>query len=422
MDIAGEWTIEYVDSPNELHDSGEKGSFVLLDGKLTGKDQYGSSIDGAYTLKGAAISARVRVTSEDEDYEFIFDDVPNPFTLDIKGVYSSPDSFLCEGVVRENRKHKLVIRGSRKTEVDEKSDSRISSEPVDVNFDFGRSNLEVVPPATFRAQDLKKLFAVLLNVSEHAANLEVAALQKADNQSNADFEKLKRYVRDLCRLRVFVTSADGDMFSSYDEGIFESPTVPRDLKLIVFDSSPDFQYQAKRRPENWTRLELDLSKPKILDLNLSPSESTPNGSSLVVEGSDSTWANLSFQRIRNVMKESYSHRGWLHQKNVFDIYFLVCVLPLTYLVLTRIEIGFSNFFLSLSRFQYFFTFIYIFLLITYCFRIFFNYTRSVFPYIEIDSDRSNRNLTRIVWGIITTSVAGGLVWSLFTYIAKVLAA
>ncbi len=269
---------------------------------------------------------------------------------------------------------------------------------------FGTNLAEPVKTSKFDAKLMKSLFAELESASVAAAKLQSGKLEKTPDQTPKQFKELKEYGENLCRLKVFITTNDGDQFSAYESTIFDDPRIPSSIKLIVFDSSPDHFVRLNQRPANWIRLELDLTKPVLLDFTISPSASTLNQSNFFISGEDGDWSKATHARLNRVLSESRRSLGFLHGRNVYDFYFMILGFPLCFLLLLRIN---GLIYPVLDRlpnaFFSYLVLIFILLLLANLFRLFFNYTRWVFPYIQLDWGR--KRVAEVIWFFVFAPVA-----------------
>ena len=287
----------------------------------------------------------------------------------------------------------------------------------DVKTPFqGKSYTDVISTSYFDIRSMKSLFAILEALSKEAAELHIKTLVKQENQSRTDFNAMKEYGKGLLKLKVFITSDEGDVYSAYDQSLFDDANIPSSLKSIVFDSSPDHLSALNKRPNNWLRLELNLSRSIILDLTASPSEPTQNGSILMIEGADNNWTTTALTKIRKALSDYKTNRGLLHQRNVYDVYIFAFGLPIVFVILSRLNDALGNFLSSLNSIQQTFVFIYFFLLSLAVFRLFFNYARWVFPYIEFDMGKGKRKLHRTIWWFVFSTIVAGITWQSTVFI------
>jgi len=284
---------------------------------------------------------------------------------------------------------------------------------------FGTNLAEPVKTSKFDVKLMKSLFAELETASKTAAKLQSAKFVKQDGQTAKQFREMKQYAEDLCRLKVFITSNEGDQFWSYDSSIFDDPRIPSSIKLIVFDSSPDHMVKLNQRPNNWIRLELDLAKPVLLDFTISPSAPTMNGSNFLIVSDDGSWSKATHTGLQRILAQARTGLGFLHGRNVYDFYFLALGFPLCFLLLLRINAVVDSFLARLpNTFFSYSVLIFIFILLSNLFRLFFNYTRWVFPYIQLDWGK--KRIAQIAWLVVFAPVAGLTIQQAWAAIARFL--
>ncbi len=285
---------------------------------------------------------------------------------------------------------------------------------------FGTNRTELVPTACFSVESMKSLFAVVTGLSADAREIEFAKLTPQPKQSLKEFNQIKTTSEALFVPKIFLTTYESEMFSSSDPSIFDDPKIPVSVKLIVIDSCPEYMVQLNRRPANWLRIELDLTKPEIFDLNLGPSEPTPNQSNFVINGQDGNWSRSAHSKLTQALSEARTHRSILHRRNIYDIYILFGVFPIIFFLFLRITPLASPHLDQLPDLNRFLLFFWIFILLITLFRIAFNYTRWVFPYIEFVGRNHRKHWTQLIWAAITVPIIGGLVWQAFVSLSDFL--
>lgn len=249
-------------------------------------------------------------------------------------------------------------------------------------------------------EDLYKLFQILQERSHAAGNIEVSNYKKMD-QSDEDYEKDKKNLKEGFDLKLAIVSADGKELSGNFKDIFDSPNFPDQIKSIYVNSEAPLKVRYNYYPANSFQLFLDFSKPDLFNLSFMPSQATPNESNIEVQGFDPTWSHGVFSEFDNFVKSHPSKMTWLHRHSIYDLLVWGLGLPFGFwmsyrfsCILTKIFGGFSSFVLNGS-------YIYVFLASLMIFRLLFHYARWVWPLVEHKSSNNKAIKHQVVLGAIT---------------------
>ncbi len=281
---------------------------------------------------------------------------------------------------------------------------------------------EYLPTCVLDTAFFKKLYENIDAINQEATKLEITALEKGPDQSDKDFEKLKEYATNLCKLRVLIYGSKGEFLSSESVSVFESSSFPDALNSVIFDNSLDFNFQVKRNPRHSIRIEFDFTKPQVFNLSENPSLPTPNKSSITVQGENEQWVDWAFGKAKSLIEARKTNRGWLHLRyHIYDVLVWFFILPLTLWNLYKIETRYAPSIQTLSKVLQVAIYIYTFVIILYAFRMIFNYSRWVFPYMELSSSiKTGATKHRIILGAILTSLVVALIRDFVKYVIPLL--
>ncbi len=240
-----------------------------------------------------------------------------------------------------------------------------------------------IPSCTFDVAYLKKLFEILNDINREAAQLEISKLNKTPGQSDSDFEKLKELAISLYKINIEIFGSKGEYIISESPEVFGEAHLPDYVTKVIFDNSVRFKMAVKSDPQFRVRVCLDFSKPPIFDFLSSPSYPTPNDSSIQVLGLNQTWVEGAYEKVMSSLKERKTSRQWLHQKNIYDLLVWFLFLPISFLNIYKIEKMFFTHISNLSTVFLVALYVYIFFTFLFIFRMFFNYSRWVFSYLEL---------------------------------------
>lgn len=252
-------------------------------------------------------------------------------------------------------------------------------------------------------EDIYNLFQILQERNHAAGDIEVSNFKKMD-QSDEDYEKNKKTIKEGFNLKTTIVSADGKELWGNFKDIFESPNFPDQIKSIYVNSEIPLKAGYNYSPANSFELFIDFSKPDLFNLSFLPSQATPNESNIAVQGFDATWTHGVFSEFNNFVKGCPSKMTWLHRHSVYDLLVWALGLPFGFWmsykfsgILTKIFGGFSSFVLNGS-------YVYVFLASLILFRLFFHYARWVWPLVEHKSSKNRAIKHQIVLGAIVVGI------------------
>jgi len=283
-----------------------------------------------------------------------------------------------------------------------------------------------LPSCTFDIKYLKKLFEILNDINKEAAEIELNDLNKryqqsTDEVSKEDFEKLQKDVSESYRIHIQIFGTKGEFITSDSSSIFEEEYLPDFITSIKFDNSFFYKSVFNRKPQSLINVDLDFSKPPLIDFVTSPSYPTPNNSIIQFLGENETWVEGSHEKVISSLKERKNRRLWLHRKNVYDLFLWLLVLPLSLWNLRKFDLLASEYLSKYSVVLIVGVYIYIFVVILNIFRFAFNYLRWLFPYLELKTSLKSRVIyNRIIFITIISAIACTLARDIFVCVIKFL--
>jgi hypothetical protein len=280
----------------------------------------------------------------------------------------------------------------------------------DVNVTNSASKKEF--SGSFDKEDLRKLFKLLQERLDSAAELEVANY-KQNELPDDQYQKNKETLRNGYKLLLTITGANGQRLYGTPQEILSSPNYPETIESVYINSAIVLKARENWVTRNSIEMFLDFSHPAILDFRLMPSGSTPNGSNFTVQGADATWVNGIFRELETFVNERTAPAPWLHRHTIYDLFLWVLGFPIAFWICFKassrlpapeVAGGFVRAALL----------VYIFLLVSVGFRTLFHYCRWVFPVFEYRRPRNRALAHRVLLGAITV----GLITSLIYDVAK----
>ena len=270
--------------------------------------------------------------------------------------------------------------------------------------------------ASFEKDDLRKLFHLLQERLDNAAELEVARFKKQDQMTNEQYEKAKGILRDGYKLRPTLVGESGQELYGLADEVLSSPNFPDAVKSVYINSAVWLKVRENYATRNAIELFLDFSRPEILNFNLIPSNRTPNNTNFNVQGADATWVNGVFHEIDGFVNGRKAQAPWIHGHTVYDLLlwlfgfpmaFWICFKAARWLPSPEIAGGFLRAALL----------VYLFLAVLVGFRTLFHYARWVYPIVKYRYPRSaglrHRALLAVLsLGILTILIYDVAKWAL----------
>ncbi|TFH42605.1 MAG: hypothetical protein E4G94_05995 [ANME-2 cluster archaeon] len=264
-------------------------------------------------------------------------------------------------------------------------------------------------------EDLLKLFQILQERSHAAGDIEVANFKKLD-QSDEDYEKNKKTLKEGFNLRPTIVSADGKELIGNFKDIFESPNFPDQIKSIYVNSEIPLKVGYNYYPANSFELFLDFSKPDLFNLSFLPSQATPNESNIAVQGYDATWSHGVFNEFNSFVKNCPSKMALLHRHSVYDFLVWILGLPFGFWMSYKFSGILNKIFGGLSSFVLNGSYVYVFLASLVFFRLLFHYARWVWPLVEHKSSKNRAIKHQIILG----AIALGILTAFFVDLIKII--
>jgi len=153
----------------------------------------------------------------------------------------------------------------------------------------------------------------------------------------------------------------------------------------------------------------------------SPSEATPNTSSIYIVGENETWTSGAYKNVIDSLQERSNKREWLHKTNIYDLFIWFIIIPLSFFSIYKIE--HFSFFDNQGVSSVFIValYLYFFIIVLNLFRMLFNYARWVFPKMElITSFKKGAILHRIILGAISLAIFSSFIYDLVRLTIKLL--
>ena len=260
--------------------------------------------------------------------------------------------------------------------------------------------------------ELRKLFNILQERSHAAGKIELENFRQLD-QTDENYEQDKENLKNGFKLKLSLAGSDGQELFGTIEEVFDSPNFPDQVKSIYVDSAMPLRVSYHYNPRNSFVLSLDFSKPALFNLSFLPSQATPNGSNILVQGYDSTWVHGVYSEFDAFGKRSLSHFKWVHKHSVYDLLVWGFGLPFGFWATYRLSNLVTKIFANFSTFVQSAAYVYVFLAALIVFRLLFHYARWVWPVVEYRSPRNTASKHRKTLVALALGLVGMLIYDLF---------
>lgn len=275
----------------------------------------------------------------------------------------------------------------------------------------------VVSSLSLDKDDLRRFSDILQERANSAAEIEVGLFQK-NEQTDDQYEANKQTIRDSFQLKITISGKDGEELWGSIEEVFQSANFPEQVKSLYVDSESTLRHVHNYYPHNSFKVFLDFSKPKIFDLSLMPSHSTPNESNIEVKGYDATWVNGVFSEIKKFIDNRSSTLSIVHSHSVYDILLWILGFPLSFWVCYKLSEKIESVFGVSNAFATSALYLYAFVATLFIFRVLFHYLRWVCPLVEYRS-KGNRMLAhRALFAILSVGWFGQFLYDLAKWLFK----
>ena len=256
--------------------------------------------------------------------------------------------------------------------------------------------------------DLARLFD-LINEKQGEIEAEVLPLiVKQPTETDEQFASRRLTVKNSFTTLVSIIGANGKTLTGNSRDIFDSPLLPERIVSVLFNTANSLK-SIGITPPNHAALLLDFGRPPLLNFGVMPSAPTPNESNFVAEGKSEPWVTSMEARLRQFFSDRATARGWIHKKGTYDVLLLLVGLPCAIWFSARIGAHINNYVSVpiLSAIVYG----YLFLSAVYLFRLVFDYSRWVFPLVELKGRL--RDITAqqrgALW-LVLLGVLGAAIW------------
>ena len=265
-------------------------------------------------------------------------------------------------------------------------------------------------------KDTLHILCNLLQERSYAAgDIEVSNFDKRE-QTDEEYEKNKKILKDSFELRVTVVGKDGEEFFGPVKEVFESPNFPDQINSIYINSETVLKANHNWSPRNSFDIFLDFTKPEIFNFSLMPSQATPNNSNFNVSGYDATWANGVFNEILKILSKNKSSFSFLHRHSIYDIFLWFVGYPLAFWICFKFSPIINQLFGNISVFIKSGAYLYLFIASLFIFRVLFHYGRWIWPLVEYKCPKDKALKHRAFFSVLLLSLLGTFIYDLVKHV------
>jgi hypothetical protein len=262
--------------------------------------------------------------------------------------------------------------------------------------------------------DVIKIYERLSLQLAEQAQREIGALKKNENQTDAEFETVKKNARENAfKITVTIAGRAGESLYGDDVSIFTSPNKPDKVASVYLTNVTAYQNFAGMRPVNAFELNLDFAKPPLLDANNPVSAPTKNFSGLTVQGDRESWVAAISDAVLGIIDKRKTKRGWLHRAFAYDVGITCFAFPFAFYMSWRAAPFISAHLQPLHSFVAGAAYVYLFVVAVWAYRALFGYTKWAFPAVELSDNRDASVAHRAIWGAIILGLVINVLTAIF---------
>lgn len=265
-----------------------------------------------------------------------------------------------------------------------------------------------ISACSLQTGDLKRLFRILnKRVFEFRDDVVMPQLSLMERETEEQLAQRKQRVFNSFITSVTNKTNAGVVLTANNEHIFDEQEMPTSIKSIFLStkSVPATVYPAI---PCFINTFLDFSQPPALNFTTLPTLATPNELQFDVQADNETWFLAAKSDLVEFFRDKKTSVNWIHQGGTYDALLFIFGLPFALWVsslagrLTAID--------TLPSVIKTATYIYIFVFALNAFRLFFSYTRWVFPKVELETEHSSPFKHRGIWVLFLVPVIGAAIW------------
>ncbi|MDQ0316401.1 hypothetical protein [Amorphus orientalis] len=264
-----------------------------------------------------------------------------------------------------------------------------------------------------RLQSIKAVYREFQKLTDAEGTRILNDMPKNEGETDEELAARKNSIKENAfRVTVSIIGSDGESTYGEFESIFDSDSIPNQVKAIYFTNITAFRRNANGTdPLNQFTVTLSFEKPPLFDPQTPVSHATPNNSHVEIRAHDNGY----FRAARNIVDSKLkADRMWhapLHGKGIYDAGLWFVALPLSLYFAT---IYMDYFFPpdgTYSSFRIPF-YVYVVGLGLVLYRILTGYFKWAFPVNVLEENRDSATKHRVLLGAIVVGIIVSTVNSL----------
>lgn len=271
-----------------------------------------------------------------------------------------------------------------------------------------------VGSVSFSVDGLQELIVELNEIIREQGELEIAAAQKRDDQTEEEFlAHLQRARENAFHCLMTISYVDGSSLITHraeDISVkFNSPLIK---SVYISNSTPYHQFTGTE-PHHQFAILIDFSVPKLFDPTTILSNKTENSTFIKIEGNRGPWRAGVEQAVRKQIGKSHRARSFMHRPFIYDLGLMVIGLPLAFYLMVQFGDLITAMFGNTHAVVIGAVYVYVGLLAIWLYRTAFSYTKWAFPVVELTDQATRPKKHRRIWWTAFTALAAKLAWDFF---------
>jgi hypothetical protein len=265
--------------------------------------------------------------------------------------------------------------------------------------------------------DVQKVFERLLLIVSREGDEQIGALVRPDELTDEQWSLRKAEIKSKAfRVTITIRGRNGDELFGDAATMFVSPNIPHAVSAVYMTNSTAYRGWTGQQPLRLFELNFDFSKPSLLDSERIVSSPTPNQSFVRIQSDNDAWLASVNEAVFGVIEHKKVKRKFLHRAFVYDLGLMVLALPAAFYIAGIFSGTVTNIFGSANGFLVSAFYVYLILAVMWAYRIFFGYTKWIFPSVELKESSSSTLVHRVFWVAILVGVIGNFATDALKYL------
>ncbi|MDR9823391.1 hypothetical protein RJJ63_29625 [Rhizobium hidalgonense] len=264
----------------------------------------------------------------------------------------------------------------------------------------------------FTLSGIRKMWRELNELVAEQGEIELARLIKAEGQSDEEFEAYKNMARaDVFKILGTVEFDNDDALHDTDPEVVKVDVGGPKIRFVYLSNITPYQQRIGVRPQHAFEVVLDFRNPRLLDATSVLSAPTPNGTNVALSGTRTGWQAGVEATVRRNIARTRPLRSWFHGEFIYDLFLLLCGVPLALYVCSLVSPVISSHFAAMGPVVTGAIYLYVGLCALWIYRFLFSYAKWAFPLVEITDQGTTPIRHRALWWSMVGSICAKVFWS-----------